>query len=50
MYKLQSIARFYTEYEALQYCIARPRANLIIRNDQLDGRFHVYDMDANGGK
>jgi hypothetical protein len=42
---MESLARFYTEYEAMQFCDSNPKKNLFITKE-LDGMFHVYDMEG----
>ncbi len=37
-------ARFLRYADAVAYMDARPRQNLITRDDQLDGCWHVYDL------
>ena len=40
-----SIAKFYTEHEAMQFCDANPKRNLFVIKEW-DAMFHVYDMDG----
>jgi hypothetical protein len=42
---MESIAWFYAEDEAMQFCDANAKRNLFICKE-LDGCFHVYDGDA----
>lgn len=39
------ITKYHTEAEAMAHCARYPRRNLIICRE-MDGRFHVYDMET----
>jgi hypothetical protein len=43
----KSIAKFFTEWEAIAFC-DRPenQGKNLTTNRELDGQYHVYDMDA----
>ena len=43
----KSIAKFFTVWEAITFC-SRPenQEKNLVTNRELDGRYHVYDMDA----
>lgn len=42
---MKLIHKYLTEAEAMAHCARYPRKNLIVCRE-LDGRFHVYDMEA----
>ena len=42
---MKMIHKYYTEAEAMAYCDRHPRRNLMVSRE-LDGMFHVYDMEA----
>ena len=44
MWSKTSIVSFYTEAEAMHFCNRNPKMNLMVEKE-LDGRFHVYNMD-----
>ena len=41
---LKSIVSFFTNAEAMHFCDRNPKMNLTVVKE-LDGRFHVYNMD-----
>ena len=41
----EELACFYSIDEAVQFCDANPKINMFIIKE-MDGRFHVYDMDG----
>jgi len=42
---MKSVARFLMMWEAIDFCDAYHHSSLTIEKE-LDGRFHVYDMEA----
>tara|TARA_R110000751_G_scaffold16376_2_gene51831 strand:- start:198 stop:341 length:144 start_codon:yes stop_codon:yes gene_type:complete len=43
---MKSVAKFLSLWEAVDFCDAYKHSNLHIEKE-LDGRYHVYDMEVN---